>query len=54
VGKSDGQKSLGRPRCRWVDNVKMDLRDIGLVDMDWTDLDQWKAVVNKVMNIRIS
>jgi hypothetical protein len=51
------QKPLGRPRRRWVDNIKIDLRDIGLDGMDWIDLaqdrDQWRAVVNTVMNFRV-
>jgi hypothetical protein len=38
VGKSDGKRPLGRPRRRWVDNVKMDLRDIGWGSMDWINL----------------
>jgi hypothetical protein len=53
VGKPDGKRPLGEPRRRWVDNIKMDLRD----GMDWTDLaqdrDQWRAVVNTVMNFRV-
>jgi hypothetical protein len=57
VGKPGGKRPLGRPRCRWVDNIKMDLRDIGLGGMDWIDLaqdrDQWNALVNTVMNIRV-
>jgi hypothetical protein len=46
---------LGRPRCRWVDNIKVDLREIGWDDMDWLDLtqDQWRALVNTVMNLRV-
>jgi hypothetical protein len=56
VGKPEGRRPLGRPRRRWVDNIKIDLRDIGWDDMDWTDLaqdrDQWKALVNTVMNLR--
>ncbi|PNF30225.1 hypothetical protein B7P43_G02535 [Cryptotermes secundus] len=55
-GKADGKRSLGRPRCRWVNNIKMHLGDIGLDGMDWIDLvrdrDQWKAFVNTVMNLR--
>jgi hypothetical protein len=55
VGKPEGKRTLGRPRCRWVDNIKMDLREIGLDGMDWIDLaqdrDQWKALVNMVMNL---
>ena len=54
VGKSEGKRLLGRPRYRLVDNVKMDLREIGWSDMDWTDLaqdrDQRKDFVNMVMN----
>jgi hypothetical protein len=48
---------VGRPRCRWVDNIKMDLREIGLDGMDWIklaqDRDQWRALVNTVMNVRV-
>jgi hypothetical protein len=55
VGKLGGRRSLGRPRCEWVDNIKMDLREIGWDSMDWTDLaedrDQWRAFVNMVMNL---
>jgi hypothetical protein len=40
VGKPVGKRSLGRPRCRWVNNIKMDLREIGLDGMDWIDLAQ--------------
>jgi hypothetical protein len=54
VGKPGEKRPLGRPRCRWVDNIKMDLR---LVGMDWIDLaqdrDQWRALVNTVMNLRV-
>jgi hypothetical protein len=57
VRKSDGKRPLGRPRRRWVDNIKMDLREIGWDGMDWIDLaqgrDQWRALVNTVMNIRV-
>jgi hypothetical protein len=55
VGKSEGKRPLGRPRCRWVDNIKMDLREIKWVGMDWIDLaedrDQWRALVNTVLNL---
>jgi hypothetical protein len=57
VGKSDGKRPPERPRCRWVDNIKMDLRQIIRGDMDWIDLaedrDQWRALVNTVMNLRV-
>jgi hypothetical protein len=57
VGKPEGKRPLGRPRRRWVDKVKMDLREIGLDGMDWIDLaqdrDQWRALVNTVMNLRV-
>jgi hypothetical protein len=56
VGKPEGMRPLGRPRRRWVDNVKMDLREIGWGGMDRIDLaqdrDQWRALVNTVMNLR--
>ena len=55
VGKPDGKKPLGRPRCRWEDNMKMDLQEVGWGGMDWTDLSQdrdwWRAFVNAVTNI---
>jgi hypothetical protein len=57
VGNPEGKKPLGRPRRRWVDNIKMDLREIGWDDVDWFDLsqnrDQWRALVNAVMNLRV-
>jgi hypothetical protein len=57
VGKPGGKRPLGRPRHRWVDNIIMDLREIGWVGMDWIDLaqnrDQRKALVNTVMNLRV-
>jgi hypothetical protein len=40
VGKPEGKRTLGRPRCRWVDNIKMNLRHIGWYGMDWIDLAQ--------------
>jgi hypothetical protein len=58
VGKPEGKRQLGRPRRRWVNNVKMDLREIGWGGMDWIDLaqdrDQCRALVNTVMNLRVS
>jgi hypothetical protein len=57
VGKPDGKRPLGRPRRRWVDNIKMDLREIGWDGMDWIaqaqNRDQWRALVNTVMNLRV-
>jgi hypothetical protein len=57
IRKPDGKRPLGSPRCRWVDNNKIDLREIGWDGMDWTDLaqdrDQWRALVNTVMNLRV-
>jgi hypothetical protein len=56
VGKQEEKRPLGRPRCRWEDNIKMDLKEIGWGGMDWIDLaqdrDQWKALVNTVMNLQ--
>jgi hypothetical protein len=58
VGKPERKRPLGRPRRRWVDNIKMDIRDIGWDGMAWIDLaqdgDQWKALVKTVMNLRVS
>jgi hypothetical protein len=55
VGKPVGKRPLGRPRRRWIDKVKMDLRGIGGDGMNWIDLDQdrdqWMALVNTVMNL---
>jgi hypothetical protein len=52
VGKPEGKRPLGRPRRRWVDSIKMDLREIGWDDVDWIDMaedrDQWTALVNTV------
>jgi hypothetical protein len=57
VGKSEGKRPLGRPRRRWVDNIKMDLREIGWDFIDWIDLaedrDQWRALVNTVTNFPV-
>jgi hypothetical protein len=58
VEKPEGNRPLGRPRRRWVDNIKMDFREIGWDGMDWIylaqDRDQWRALVNTVMNLRVS
>jgi hypothetical protein len=56
VGKPEGKISLLRPRLKWVDNIKIDLTEIGRDGMDWLDLtqdrDQWRALVNTVMKLR--
>jgi hypothetical protein len=56
VGKPEGKRPLGRPRRRWVDNIKMDLREIGWDGVDWIDMaqnrDQWRTLVNMVLNLR--
>jgi hypothetical protein len=57
VGKPEGKRPLGRPRRRWVDNIKMDLRGIRWDGVDWIDMaqdrDQWRALVNTVLNLRV-
>jgi hypothetical protein len=57
VGRPEGKRPLGRPRSRWVDDIKMDLREIGWDGMNWIELardrDQWRALVNTVMNLRV-
>jgi hypothetical protein len=57
VGNPEGKKPLGIPRCRRVDNIKKDFREIGWDGVDWIDMahdrDRWSALVNKVLNIRI-
>jgi hypothetical protein len=55
VGKPEGKRPLGRPRYRWEDGIRMDLREIGLEGVDWIrlaqDKDQRRAVVSVVMNL---
>jgi len=57
VGKPEGKRPLGRPRCRWVDNIRMDLREVGCGYMDWIGLVQdtvrWQTFVSAVMNLRV-
>jgi hypothetical protein len=57
VGKPEGKRLLGRLRCRWMDNIKMDLLEIGLNVVHWIGLAQdrcrWRALVNSVMNLRV-
>jgi hypothetical protein len=57
VGKPEGKTLLGRPRHRWIDNIKMDLSEIGVSVVYWIGLAQdryrWKALVNSTMNLRV-
>jgi hypothetical protein len=57
VGNPEDKRPLERPRRRWVDKIKIDLREIGWHGMDWIDLaqdrDQWRAHVNVVMNLQV-
>jgi hypothetical protein len=57
VGKPEGKIPLGRPRRRWMDSITMDLREGGWSGMDWIDMpqdrDQWRALVNTVMKLRV-
>jgi hypothetical protein len=53
VGKPDGKRPLGRPRRRWVNNIKIDLREVGWDGMDWIDLDQDRDRWRAVMNLRV-
>ncbi|KAJ4444166.1 hypothetical protein ANN_05955 [Periplaneta americana] len=57
VGRPEGKRSLGRPRRRWEDNIKMDLREVRYDDRDWINLaqdrDQWRAYVRAAMNLRV-
>ena len=57
MGKPEGKRPLGRPRCRWEDNIKMDLQEVGCGDVDWIELardrDRWRVLVNVVMNLQV-
>jgi hypothetical protein len=57
VGKPEGKRSMGRPRCRWEDNIKMDLQEVGCGGMDWIELDQdrdrWRALFNAVLYLQV-
>jgi len=57
VGKPEGKRTLGRPRRRWEDNIKMDHQEVGCGAMDWIELaedrDKWRALVNAVMNLQV-
>jgi hypothetical protein len=58
VGTPEGKRPLGRPRLRWEDNIKVNLQEVGCGGMDWIglaqDRDSWRALVNAVMNLRVS
>jgi hypothetical protein len=57
VGKLERKRPLGRPRCRWVDNIKMDLGEVRWGDVDWIsvaqDRNRWRALVNSVLNLQV-
>jgi hypothetical protein len=57
VRKSEKKRPLGRYRCRWEDNIRIDLREIGWEGVNWIhlaqDRDQWQALVNMVMNLQV-
>jgi hypothetical protein len=57
VGRPEGRRSLGRPRHRWEDNIKMDLQEVEWGEMNWIDMaqdrDRWRALVSVVMNLRV-
>ena len=58
MGKPERKRTLRRPRPRWENNIKIDLQEVGCEGMDWNDVaedrDRWRAVVNAVMNLRVS
>jgi hypothetical protein len=57
MGKPEGKRPLGRTRRRWVDNIRLDLGEVGWGDVDWIglakDRNKWKALVNSVLNLRV-
>jgi hypothetical protein len=57
VGKTEGRRPLGRPRRRWLDNIRMDLVEVRWGDVGWIglaqDRDRWRALVNAVMNLQV-
>jgi hypothetical protein len=57
VGKPDGKSPLGRPRCRWEDNIKMDIQEVRCRSMDWVELAQdrgrWRTLVNVVIKLGV-
>jgi hypothetical protein len=58
VGKPEGKRPLGRPRRRWVDGIRMDLGEVGWAVVDWIglaeDRNRWRALVNSVLNLRVT
>jgi predicted small integral membrane protein len=56
-GKARGRRPLGRPRRKWLDNIRMDLVEVGWGDVDWIglaqDRDRWRALVNSLLNLRV-
>jgi hypothetical protein len=56
-GKARGKETIGRPRRKWVDNIRMDLGEVGWGNVDWIglakDRNRWKAVVNSVLNLQV-
>jgi len=57
VGKPEGRRPMGRPRRRWVDNIRMDLQEVGCAYKDWIELaqdrDRWRTLVSAVMKLRV-
>jgi hypothetical protein len=57
MGKPEGKRSLRKPRCRWMDNIRTDIGEVGWGYVDWTGLPQdrnrWRALVNSVLNFRV-
>jgi len=57
VGEQEGRRPLGRPRRRWVDNIRMDVQEVGCGYMDWIglaqDRDSWRTLVSAIMNLRV-
>ena len=57
VAKPEGRRPLERPRCRWLDNIRLDLQEVECVCMDWIglarDRDRWRTLVSAVMNLRV-
>jgi hypothetical protein len=57
VGKPEGRRPLARPRSRWLDNIRLDLLEVGWGNVDWIglaqDRDRWRALLNSVLNLRV-